>query len=66
MTALHATHRGRWSREPTLADMLDDPIVAALMTADGIGRRQLEADLGHATARLFVSRHGAPDAETQA
>jgi hypothetical protein len=54
MTALHATHRMRWSREPALADMLDDPIVAALMTADRIGRRELEADLGRLTARLLA------------
>lgn len=46
----------RWSREPALADMLDDPIVAALMTADRIGRRELEADLGRLTARLWVRR----------
>jgi hypothetical protein len=57
MTALHATPvRDRWSREPLLADMLDDPIVAALMTADGIGRRKLEADLGRVTARLLRDR----------
>ncbi len=56
MTALPATHRTRWSREPALADVLDDPIVAALMTADGIGWRELEADLGRVTARLVVHR----------
>ena len=53
---LHATHRTRWSLEPALADMLDDPIVAALMTADRIGRRELEADLGRVTARLLGHR----------
>jgi hypothetical protein len=54
VTALGAIERGsRWSREPLLADMLDDPIVAALMTADAIGRRELEADLGRLTARLL-------------
>ena len=57
MTALDAIRRGsRWSCEPLLADMLDDPIVAALMTADGIGRRELEADLGRVTARLLRHR----------
>ena len=65
MSALHATHRDRWSREPALADMLDDPIVAALMTADGIGRRQLEADLGRATARLFHRQHALCEAEVR-
>lgn len=57
MTALHETPRTRWSREPALADMLDDPIVAALMTADRIGRHELEADLGRVIARLLVRRH---------
>jgi hypothetical protein len=66
MTALDTAPRTRWSREPALADMLDDPIVAALMTADGIGRRQLEADLGRATARLIVSRRDPRDAEVPA
>jgi hypothetical protein len=57
MTVLEAMERGsRWAREPLLADMLDDPIVAALMTADGIGRRELEADLGRVTARLLRHR----------
>lgn len=65
MTARPPTPRGRWSREPALADMLDDPIVAALMTADGIGRRQLEADLGRATARLIVRQHTSYDAEAR-
>jgi hypothetical protein len=54
MTALNEIRSGRrWSREPLLEDVLDDPIVAALMTADGIGRRELEADLGRMTARLL-------------
>lgn len=65
MTALHATPRSRWLHEPALADVLDDPIVAALMTADGIVRRQLEADLGRATARLIVRQHQSCDAETR-
>jgi hypothetical protein len=57
MRALESSHRGsRWSREPLLVDMLDDPIVAALMTADGIARRELEADLGRVTARLLRDR----------
>jgi len=66
MSALQATPRGRWSREPALADMLDDPIVEALMTADGIGRRQLEAYLGRATARLIHRRHALCEAEVRA
>lgn len=66
MTALHATPRGRWWREPVLADMLDDPIVAALMTADRVGRHQLEADLGRATARLIDSEHASCDGEARA
>ncbi len=55
MTTLSSIERSsRRAREPVLADMLDDPIIAALMTADGIGRRELEADLGRVTARLLV------------
>ncbi len=47
-----ATCSVRRLREPALADMLDDPIVTALMTADGVGRRDLEANLHRLTALL--------------
>jgi hypothetical protein len=63
MTALHAIRPTRWSREPALAAMLDDPIVAALMTADGVDRSQLEARLRRLTDRR-PSRSDAPERRT--
>jgi hypothetical protein len=33
--------------EPTLKDMLSDPIVMAMMEADGVDPRELEAMLTH-------------------
>jgi len=35
----------RHHREPALAELLADPIVVALMQADGVGRTALEASL---------------------
>ena len=31
------------SREPSLQEMLSDPVIQAIMDADGVDRRQLEA-----------------------
>ena len=42
-----ATH----SREPTLAEMLSEPIVRAVMKADGVSARELEALLNTIRAR---------------
>jgi hypothetical protein len=50
MTGTIATGWMRRGREPALPEMLDDPIVAALMRADGVGRGALEADLHRLTA----------------
>ena len=42
-------------REPALPELLDDPIVEALMRADRVGRYELEADL-HRLMALQPSR----------
>jgi hypothetical protein len=34
-----------WDHEPTLADILSDPIVRVVMAADGVDARKLEATL---------------------
>jgi len=47
-------------REPRLEEMLADPIVKAVMEADGVDLRELEAELQqtatllHATRRTFI------------
>jgi hypothetical protein len=38
--------------EPTLSEALADPLVRAVMAADGIDPRQLDADLRAVAARL--------------
>jgi hypothetical protein len=40
-------------REPTLSEMLSDPIVRALMKADGVERAELEAMLQNVAAQSF-------------
>ena len=45
MALQHALAAGRHRREPALAELLADPIVVALMPADGVGRTALEARL---------------------
>jgi hypothetical protein len=55
MTRTIATGWMRRGREPALPEMLDDPIVEALMKADGVGRDALESDLQRLTA-LWLSR----------
>jgi hypothetical protein len=42
--------------ELRLADMLADPIVKAVIEADGIDLRELEAELRHAAALLRTTR----------
>jgi hypothetical protein len=39
-----------YPREPTLSEILSDPIVTALMEADGVDRGELEAMLREVTA----------------
>ena len=50
----------RRSREPALVDVLDDPIVTALMLADGVGRHELEANLERLATRLPPRRRRPP------
>ncbi len=44
--------------EPTLDEILSDPIVRALMEADGVDRQELEAMLSRIARRSSVVRHG--------
>ena len=43
-------------REPRLEEMLADPIVKAIMEADGIDSRELEAELQQTATLLHVTR----------
>jgi hypothetical protein len=43
-------------REPRLEEMLADPIVKAVMEADGVDSRQLEAELRRTAALLHATR----------
>ena len=38
-------------RDPTLAELLDDPIARAVMRADGVNPRELETSLRELAAR---------------
>ena len=53
MIANHRHHRRpvQW-HEPTLAETLSDPIVQAVMQADRVDRRKLEAVLRFITERI--------------
>jgi hypothetical protein len=52
-------------REPRLEDMLADSIVKAVMEADGVDPRQLEAELRQTTALLRAIRRTPKSSETQ-
>ena len=43
-------------REPRLEEMLADPIVKAIMDADGVDSRELEAELQQTAALLHATR----------
>jgi len=43
-------------REPRLEEMLGDPIVKAVMEADGVDSRELEAELRQTAALLHATR----------
>jgi hypothetical protein len=45
-------------REPRLEEMLADPIVKAVMEADGVDSRELEAELRQTAALLCAARRG--------
>jgi hypothetical protein len=34
--------RGKWCAEPTLSELLSDPIIQAVMKADGVNSRKIE------------------------
>jgi hypothetical protein len=52
-------------REPRLEDMLADSIVKAVMEADGVDPRQLEAELRQTTVLLRAIRRTPKSSETQ-
>jgi hypothetical protein len=43
-------------REPRLEEMLADPIIKAVMEADGVVSRELEAELRRTAAQLHATR----------
>jgi hypothetical protein len=43
-------------REPTLEELLSEPIIIALMDADGVDPEELEAMLGRTSAKLGSRR----------
>jgi hypothetical protein len=56
MTQLSIPAAIRHRREPALAELLADPIVVALMRADGVGRIALEASLRDVALALPARR----------
>jgi hypothetical protein len=57
MTQQFMSAARRFDREPALAELLADPIIMALMQADGVGRSALEASL-HDVALALPPRRG--------
>ncbi len=53
-----------WGREPKLAEMLTDPIVEAIMAADGIDPRQLLVSLRKTASKVVQLRQGRESGET--
>jgi hypothetical protein len=47
-----AFHTKRDDAEPSLRELLDDPVLLALMTRDRVSRRQLETLIGRIRHRL--------------
>ena len=45
-------------REPTLNEILSDPVVRAVMEADGVNRHELEVMLRRVAQRLRIARRG--------
>ncbi|MGO8868211.1 MAG: hypothetical protein ACLQME_17095 [Alphaproteobacteria bacterium] len=45
-----------WSGEPKLAEALCDPVVQAVMEADGVDARELGATLSRAARRVRLGR----------
>jgi hypothetical protein len=53
-----------WGREPRLAEMLADPIVEAIMTADGVDPRQLLVSLRETASKVVPLTRGRESGET--
>ena len=50
-----------WTREPTLSELLEDPIARALMVADGVEQHDLDVLVAH-----LLRQHGPSFAIVQA
>jgi hypothetical protein len=50
-------------REPTLSEMLSDPIIRTVMEVDGVNPDELEAMLRRVAHRLRIARRGNEYAE---
>ena len=48
-----------WSRAPTLTQILSDPITKAIMQADSVDSRELEALLRDLASKLDTARRSA-------
>jgi len=53
-----------WGREPRLAEMLADPIVEAIMAADGVDPRQLLVSLRKTASKVVQLTEGRESGET--
>ncbi|MBI3706511.1 MAG: hypothetical protein HY246_02310 [Proteobacteria bacterium] len=55
--------KGRKGQEPTLAELLDDPIIQAVMARDGVERAKLDDLIAAVQARLrrAAREHAAAD-----
>jgi len=53
-----------WGREPRLVEMLADPIVEAIMTADGVDPRQLLVSLRETASKVVPLTRGRESGET--
>ena len=53
ITCRKRTHRVEWTREPTLSELLEDPIARALMVADGVEQHDLDVLVAH-----LLRQHG--------
>ena len=53
-----------WGREPRLAEILADPIVEAIMAADGVDPQQLLVSLGKTASKVVQLTQGRESGET--
>ena len=47
ITCRKRTRRVEWTREPTLSELIEDPIAQALMVADGVEQYDLDVLVAH-------------------